>query len=314
MTRHRILALAAALLVATGLSGCSIGPINLDELLSGFPSVEEARAARRDELAPVVADTALKQAGTLTVGLPAAHGAPLAIFTEDGEATGISADIAHAVADELGISAVRFVSVSDVDSALAEQCDVVMGVEPDEGGSAQVLGSYAQSASAVFGRGDVTAPLDASSLAGASVGLQEGSVSAVLLDDYAVEVSRVHFPNLNEAFEALEAGEVSYVVCDAYAGAYLAGAYADIEFAGTLDDPVAVGVAVSSPELASAVGGALETIQSNGVGDIARAIWVGDLPSLSTESRMTGLVEREEPADPAEGESGEAEGEEASAE
>ena len=283
MTRQRIFTIVAGLLVAGGLAGCSIGPVNLDDFI-GTPSVEEAREARRSELAPVVAGSALKQEGTLTVGIPATE-------------SGIDIDLAHALADELGLSSVSFVPVDGVDAALAETCDIVMGLEPGDAGSATVMGGYVQSATGLFTRGDVTAPVDASSLSGASVGLQEGSVSAQLVGDFELDIVRTPFANLNDAFEALEQGSVQYVVCDAYAGAYLAAAYPDVSFAGTFDEPTLVGIAVSSPELQSAVQSALETVETDGVGDIARARWVGDLPTLTAESVISGLVERtEEPA------------------
>ena len=301
MTRHRMLSLAAALVAALGLSGCQIGPVNLDDFF-GTPSVEEARVERQDTLAPVVADASLKQPGTLTVGIPATQSAPLAMTSTDGTQTGIDLDMAHALADELGLASVVFVPVSDVEGALADQCDVVMGVASDEAGEATVVGGYAQSAVGVFTRGDVQAPIDASALNGTTVGVQEGSVSAVTLDSY--EISAVHSPctNLNEAFDSLEEGTVDYVVCDAYAGAYLATAYSDISFAGTLDDPVMVGVAVSDPELLGAVQSALETVQSNGVGAIALAGWVGELPTLTADVKVTGLVERADDADTQDGE------------
>lgn len=296
MTRQRILSLAGALLVAGGLAGCSIGPVNLDDFV-GTASVAEAREARRAELAPVVADSALKQAGTLTVGIPATQTAPLAITAADGSQSGIDVGMAYALADELGLSSVAFVSVDDVEGALADTCDVVMGVEPDEAGSAAVVGGYAQTATGLFTRDGVTAPIDASALSGATLGVQEGSVSAVAIDEFDLGVTRTPVTNLNEAFEALEEGSVQYVACDAYAGAYLAAAYTDISFAGVFEAPTMVGVAVSVPELQSAVQTALEAVQTNGVADIARARWVGDLPSLTTESVITGLVEHvDEPA------------------
>ena len=296
MTRQRIFTIVAGLLVAGGLAGCSIGPVNLDDFI-GTPSVEEAREARRSELAPVVAGSALKREGTLTVGIPATETVPLSITTADGVQSGIDIDLAHALADELGLSSVSFVPVDGVDAALAETCDIVMGLEPGDAGSATVMGGYVQSATGLFTRGDVTAPVDASSLSGASVGLQEGSVSAQLVGDFELDIVRTPFANLNDAFEALEQGSVQYVVCDAYAGAYLAAAYPDVSFAGTFDEPTLVGIAVSSPELQSAVQSALETVETDGVGDIARARWVGDLPTLTAESVITGLVERtEEPA------------------
>ena len=103
MTRQRILSLATALMVAGGLAGCSIGPLNLDDFI-GTPSVDEAREARRAELAPVVADASLKQAGTLTVGIPDTQTAPLSIASSDGMWSGVDVSMAYALADELGIA------------------------------------------------------------------------------------------------------------------------------------------------------------------------------------------------------------------
>ncbi len=296
MKRHQICAIAAAVTAAAVLGGCSVGPVDLDDYLTSLPSVEEARAQRRESLSPVVSDSALKKAGTLVVGIPLTQTVPFSASSEQGELVGLSVDTAHALADELGIASISFVSVGDVESALEDQCDIVIGVEPDDVTTTTVLGPYAQSATGVFTRGDVSVPIDASDLSGASVGVQEGSVSAVTLEGYELEVDRAHFTSLNEAFDALEEGAVEYVICDAYAGAYLAAIYSDVSFAGTLDDPTLVGVSAANAELEDAVRTALETLQTGGLNIVARASWVGDLPDLSTDSRVTGLVERvEEP-------------------
>lgn len=286
-----IAACAAASLALTGLlAGCSVGPVNLDDFF-GTLSVAEAREARRSTLSPVVTSDALRQADTLTVGIPTSETAPLVLTSSSGERAGIDIDLAYALADELGLGSVVFVTVDDVSTALSESCDVVMGVESSSAEGATVAGSYVQSATALFTKGDVTAPIDASALAGATVGVQGGSVSEGVLNDYETGATASTFSNLNEAFDALEEGTVDYVLCDAYAGAYLATAYPGTVFAGTLDEPVPVGVAVGEGELQSAVQGALDAIQTGGVGDIVRSRWVGSLPSLSSETRVTGLVE-----------------------
>ncbi len=286
-----IAACAAASLALTGLlAGCSVGPVNLDDFF-GTPSVAEAREARRSTLSPVVTSDALRQADTLTVGIPTSETAPLVLTSSSGERAGIDIDLAYALADELGLGSAVFVTVDDVSTALSESCDVVMGVESSSAEGATVAGSYVQSATALFTKGDVTAPIDASALAGATVGVQGGSVSEGVLNDYETGATASTFSNLNEAFDALEEGTVDYVLCDAYAGAYLATAYPGTVFAGTLDEPVPVGVAVGEGELQSAVQGALDAIQTGGVGDIVRSRWVGPLPSLSSEMRVTGLVE-----------------------
>ena len=143
MRFQRTFALATALLVSGGLAGCSLGPVDLGDFI-GTPSVEEAHEERRAELAPVVADSSLKQAGTLTVGIPTDQTAPLAMTVSDGAQSGIDIDVAHALADELGLSSVTFVAVDDAESALAETCDVVMGVELDEAEKDEALSGMAE--------------------------------------------------------------------------------------------------------------------------------------------------------------------------
>ena len=283
-------ATTAALGVALSLGACSVGPVNIDEFLMNT-SVAEARAAARDALSPVVTDDALHQAGTLTVGILATETAPLALTTSDGTQSGIDIDTACALADALGLASVSFVPVSNVSTALQDQCDIVMGVTAEEAGDAMVVGSYVQNATGLFTKQAVTAPVDATALSGARMGVQGESVSQAVLSDYDLDVTQQTFSNLNEAFDALDAGTVDYVVCDAYSGAYLSTAYTDVSFAGVLDEVVPVGIAVSSAELQTALQSALDEISTNGVGDIARARWVGSLPALSEVSRVTGLVE-----------------------
>ena len=289
--KTRAFAAALAILSALGMAGCSVGPVELDDFLAST-SVADARAARREALSPVVSADALRQADTLTVGILTTETAPLSFASADGTQSGIDVDTAHALADALGLPYVSFVSVSGVSAGLEDSCDVVMGVSAEDAGGATVVGSYAQTATGLFTRQDVTAPIDASALSGATVGVQEGSVSQSALEGYDVNVTESTFSNLNEAFDALNAGEVDYVVCDALSGAYLATAYPGTVFAGTLDEPVSVGVAVSNEALATAVDAALSSIQSNGVGDLVRSRWLGAMPVLTAESRVTGLTER----------------------
>lgn len=301
MLSNRIRAAAAtvaALGLALGLGGCSVGPVDLDDFLMST-SVADAQAAARAELAPVVTSDALRQADTLTVGILTTESAPLSLAASDGSQSGIDVDVAHALADALGLGTVSFVSVSDVDTALAESCDVVMGVTAENAGSATVVGSYVQSATGVFTKQDLDVPADASALSGARVAVQGGSVSESVLMGYELDVTEVNVDNLNAGFDALDAGEADFVVCDAYAGAYLATAYPGTSFVGTLDSPSAVGIAVSgsNAELQAALATALDTISTNGVGDVARGRWVGSLPVLTDETRVANLVERTPSAD-----------------
>ena len=302
---HSILGVAAAALSVTLLAGCS----GISEIPSGVGSVvqsiikdvtdpvtvEQARAARRAELVPAVSDEDLVTPGTLTVGLQVTGTAPLVIAGSDGEYGGIDVETAYALADQLGLGAVEFVPVQSVAEGV-ETCDVVMGASSEEPDCA-VVGSYVQSALGVFSATDVASvPISAADLGGATIGVQAGSVSQASLGRLNLGNAEQTFSNLNEAFEALAAGTVDYVVCDAYSGAYLAHAYDGVSFAGTIDAPLPVGIAVAS-DASSLIGNvqmALDEIQTNGVAAIGRARWIGDFPALTEATVVSGLPDPQE--------------------
>lgn len=299
--------LLATALATCSLAGCSLGPLDLGSVglgsLAVTTSVADARAAAREALVPAVADSELAQAGTLTVGVPSDETAPLAIAGADGSLGGIDVDVAHALADALGLASVRVVSVEGVAEGLEAGCDVVMGATQDDVTDAvSVQGSYVQSAVGVFASSGATAPISVDELAEKSVGVQAGSVSARALSKLDLTVTQEQFSNLNEAVKALDAGTLDFVACDAYSGAYLATVSEHAFFAGTLDTPVSVGVATraDASALQAAVGEALARISENGVVDVARGRWVGSLPMLTDATRVSGVAELEAASDGAE--------------
>lgn len=294
--RGALAALAAGVSLAL-LAGCSGAPADggLAGMLGVTTSVAEARAAARDALVPAVSDADLKTPGTLTVGIVSTESAPLVVTGSEGAPGGVDVDTAYALADELGLSRVELVTVQSVEAGLSGSCDVVMGARATGDDGYEVLGNYAQSALGVFAApdaGEAGATVSVTTLRSAAVGVQQSSVSKAALEELGVSVGQDGFANLNAAFEALEEGTVDYVVCDAYAGAYLATFYGGATFAGTLDEPVSVGVAVASDggALAAAVKEAVDEIQSNGVADIAKARWMGEFPVLSASDRISGAA------------------------
>lgn len=289
-------ALAAALSLSalTGCSGIADVPGEVGGLFQSIVkdvtdpvSVAEARAARHDSLMAAVSDEDLVTPGTLTVGLQVTGTAPLVIAGSDGGYGGIDVETAYALADQLGLGAVEFVPVQSVAEGV-ETCDVVMGASSEEPDCA-VVGSYVQSALGVFSATDVASvPISAADLGGATIGVQAGSVSQASLGRLNLGNAEQTFSNLNEAFDALAAGTIDYVVCDAYAGAYLSCVSGSGHFAGTIDTPVAVGVGIqaSSSSLQASVQEAIEEIQGNGVANIAKSRWIGEFPVLSDASRI----------------------------
>lgn len=281
--RQTLVVLATSVACVLALTGC--GPF------ASSPGVEEASREAAESLTPVVSGDALVQEGTLTVGVDTSTvNAPYFILGDDSTLSGMDVDLASALAQQLGLQ-VRFVSIDDPETALGTTCDVIFEAEDGDIADATVVGSSSQSSVALFHRGEAeTVTLD--DVNGKTVGVQEGSVSQGVLENSNLSVTARTYSNLNEAFNALEAGTLDYVLCDAYSGAYLAVSYGDITFAGNLDVPVTRGVAVlqSNTELAQAVSSAMQTMSESGITSLARVRWVGTLPDLTSDTVVSGVV------------------------
>lgn len=307
--RRSVCAMAAALMMSVALTGCTIPFVNV-ELPFDLPdinlpsvdlstldlpkvtlpfgvttSVEDARHAALGGAAQVE-QSMLVTPGYLTVGLKTAtSSAPLCSAGEDGAVQGLDVDLSAALASELGLK-VRYVPVVD-ESTLGTECDIVMNGDSDTPNEVAIAGTYAESATSFFHMGDSQVAA-VTELGGKSVGLQAGSASEAVLNRTGLKMSQKSYANLTEAFDALSVGEVDYVLCETYPGAYLATLHEGIAFAGSLETPKTMGIAVaaSNTELVSAVQGAYDAILSNGILDVARSRWVGQLSSLTTESQI----------------------------
>lgn len=307
--RRSACAMATALMMSMALSGCTIPFVNID-VPFGIPdinlptvdlseldlpkitlpigvttSVEDARHAALGGVSNIEQEM-LVTPGYLTVGLKTATSvAPLCAAGEGGLVQGLDVDLSAALASELGLK-VRYVPVVD-ESTLGTECDIVMNGESDAPDRVAIAGTYAESATSFFHMGDnqVAAITE---LGGKSVGLQGGSVSETVLNRTGLKMSQKAYPNLSEAFNALAAGEVDYVLCETYPGAYLATLHEGISFAGSLEAPQTMGIAVaaSNAALVSEIQSAYDAILSNGTLDVARSRWVGALPTLTTESQI----------------------------
>lgn len=281
-THRNTVAAAAALAACVALAGCS-GP--LSAIAGPEASVGEALAAKTAALSPKVTSTISK--GVLTVGIDTQDSmVPLYVGSSSGKAYGMDVDLASALADELGLK-VRFVSVDDANPGLGITCDVLMGAVDGQVGATTVVGDYAEQASAFFHKGD-TGVAKVDDLSSKSVGVQTGSVSQTALSKTGLMMSVKTYDNLNAAFDALESGDVDYVLCDAYSGAYLSARYEEVCLAGTLDAPKAQGIAVSSQnaELADAVKAAYDAVEKNGLMGLVRRRWVAGMDPLSASSQV----------------------------
>ena len=255
---------------------------------SGHMSVEDAEAAAQERLMPSVSSSALKEEGTLTVGIKQDVQLPMAGTDSSGSLQGLDIDLASDVATKLGLK-VRFERVDDAVSALAGDCDLVMDVEGGEADGVAMVGSYAETAYGVFGR-NASGLATSDSMNGKRVAVQLGSAAQSALSKSGLQVQMAYASNINECFHMLEAGEADYAVCGAYQGAYLARTIEKISFCGNVGEIGTLGIGVSSSdtELISAVQDALDEAESDGTYDLIRARWLGGMGHLGAATEVAG--------------------------
>lgn len=272
----RMFAAACAVCVACAAGGCS----------SGTPALSEAEPA---EARVDVSDDALVSPGTLTVTY-GTDDAPMTMEDEEGEVTGYAADVAGALADELGLT-VSFVEggTDEVGKGEADVCLCISLADAPEG--IDVTGSVFTEGTAVFALGEDAAAPTADDLADARIAVQTGSASQEALAAASVVGDQVPCANVNECFEELSDGEVDYAVCDASAGGYLARLYPDVSYVGLVGDAevLGVGVAADNDELADAIGAAVSDVSTNGVLEAVYAAWFGSMPVDLTSTQLPGI-------------------------
>ncbi|WP_028263895.1 substrate-binding periplasmic protein [Atopobium fossor] len=277
--------LAAA--CVTGLTGCSIPLVG--EITQ--TSVTDAYQTQVNALSSPISDESLVTPKTLTVGLTATSNmAPYVTAAEGNAYQGIDIDLASVLAEQLGLQ-VKFVNVSSTD-ALGQDCDIVMNVGKDSASSDfSVVGNYTAAATGFFTKGEVST-VKATDISGKKIGVQSGSATKTMLEGSSLKVVEQEYESLNDAFEGLEKGDVDFVLCDVRPGSALAHTYTDLSFAGTIDSPSFMGIAVldSNTELKSALDTAYKTVTDAGLQKLINTRWIGSMPSLSEQTKVTDIL------------------------
>ena len=275
----RIVAGVCAAAAVVSLSACSLMTPTLDE-------------APSHEVEQTVDDALLVQPGTLTVAVDTAD-APQAMVGADGSIEGYAVDVAADVAARMGLKLEIVSAVSPTEVLASGEADVFLGaLATDENTEVVVFGDYLETAIAVFGKPAEGTTVTASDIAAATVGVQDGSASQEALARANIVGSQQTYGNVNECFEALDAGEVQFVACDAASGAYLARAYPGTSFVGAIGATSAYGFAMDaqSTELAQAVSQALDAITTDGSLDAVHASWYGSLPLSLSGNTVSGVT------------------------
>jgi polar amino acid transport system substrate-binding protein len=262
------LALVLAMLVAVG--GCK-------------------KKAEGPTLEPKVKPPVIGTAGTLKAGVDLDY--PPFGGSANGEKVGIDVDVAAAIAERLGLK-LELVDVKpkDIASALnSGKVDIMLGATAiTDAVLADVssAGSYLTDGPGIFAKvaeGSQITTVTPDQLPGKRVAAQEGSVAFWALEsDYGDGFTK-KYGSLKEAIDALEKGEVDYVVGDSAVAAYIARDFKDVRFVGQYGDATPLGVAVKkdATELETQVRAVLDALAADGTLDTIRSKWLGDLPTLA---------------------------------
>ncbi|MDR3135923.1 MAG: transporter substrate-binding domain-containing protein [Coriobacteriales bacterium] len=233
------------------------------------------------KLEPQVSTPTIATEGVLKIGVDSSH-APFAGISK-GKLVGIDVDIASTLALQLGLKA-ELVDIAgkSADTLLNNQdVDIVMDVEQTGGSIIQGIqvGPYLQSGPALFSiiKSNTVPTVDTRTMAGIKIAAQNNSLSAWALDELVGKGTADPKNSLEQVFESVADGTVTYGAADAIVGSYLALDYADIACIKMLGTPIGVyiGVGKNNSSLAEPLTVALRTIRDNGELEIVLAKWLG---------------------------------------
>jgi len=263
-----ILSITLVLPLATfglGLSGCSqqAGMLTL-----GDP-----------KLAP---PTVIKE-GVLTVGVDSSK-APFAGKLGD-KLIGIDVDLAAAIAEHLGLR-LELVDVSEQSATTlltSGKIDMLMNyqVSSQSNNSLSEVGPYLMNGTGIFTVSTTPQTLDINKLKDTKIATQADSYSALQLSDIFGSQYIQTFPSLDEAFQTLVSGSISYAAADTVIGSYLASRYQDIICEGYLKQPTGVFIALApnNQALTDAITDALRNLRDGGVLKAVVSKWLGSAVS-----------------------------------
>lgn len=280
VSRRSAIAALTSAAALVGMSGCTLF----------VPSLEDAPSETASQ---AVDDALLVTPATLTVAVDYSD-APQSMDNGDGP-EGYAVDVARAMAEHLGL-AVAMVQGTSPSNALPDgSADVFLGATSSapSGDDISVFGNYLEDATAVFGMVDADAPTPSlSEISQGVVGVQESSASQEAATRAGLTGTQETYTNVNECFEALAAGTVDYVVCNATAGAYLSRAYAGTSFVGTLSSITPYGAAVltSASDLQQVLSDCLSELSDDGTLDAIHSYWYGSLPFSLSDTAIAGAT------------------------
>ena len=270
--KKKVLALTRAALMAASLSAYGGGAKDTTAADTTAADTADTTAAEKTE------ETSAEAAGTEAAGgvLVMATNAefPPYEFHDGGEIVGIDAEIAKAIADELGmeleIEDIAFDSIiPEITSGKADMGLAGMTVTEDRKQSVDFTDTYAKASQKIIVKEDsaIASPDD---LTGVIVGVQQGTTGDIYVSDLEADGTTVERYNKGfEAVQALSQGKIDAVVIDGEPAKTFVAQTEGLKILeeSFTDEEYAIAVKKGNTELLEKINGALKTLKDNGTLD-----------------------------------------------
>ncbi len=271
--KKRLIAMTMAALMAASLTACG-GSAKETTAAAAADTTAEAAKEESTDAAEESTEAESKEAagGTLVMATNAEF--PPYEYHDGDKIVGIDAEIAQAIADELGmtleIEDIAFDSIiPELASGKADMALAGMTVTEDRKASVDFSDSYASASQMIIVKEDsqITGPAD---LEGITVGVQLGTTGDIYVSDLEAKGTTVERYNKGfEAVQALSQGKVDAVVID---GEPAKTFVAETEGLKILDEAFteedyAIAVKKGNTELLDKINGALKNLKDSGTLD-----------------------------------------------
>ena len=267
--KKKVLALTMAALMAASLTACGGGAKETTAADTTAADTADTTAAEKTE------ETSAEAAGTEAAGgvLVMATNAefPPYEYHDGGEIVGIDAEIAKAIADELGMELeIAFDSIiPEITSGKADMGLAGMTVTEDRKQSVDFTDTYAKASQKIIVKEDsaIASPDD---LTGVIVGVQQGTTGDIYVSDLEADGTTVERYNKGfEAVQALSQGKIDAVVIDGEPAKTFVAQTEGLKILeeSFTDEEYAIAVKKGNTELLEKINGALKTLKDNGTLD-----------------------------------------------
>ena len=271
--KKKVLALTMAALMAASLTACGGGAkeTTAADTTANADAADTTAAEKTEETSAEAAGT--EAAGGVLVMATNAEFPPYE-FHDGGEIVGIDAEIAKAIADELGMELeIEDIAVDSIIPEITSGKDDMglagMTVTEDRKQSVDFTDTYAKASQKIIVKEDsaIASPDD---LTGVIVGVQQGTTGDIYVSDLEADGTTVERYNKGfEAVQALSQGKIDAVVIDGEPAKTFVAQTEGLKILeeSFTDEEYAIAVKKGNTELLEKINGALKTLKDNGTLD-----------------------------------------------